>query len=520
MFDIINLNIYLNKNGRKIVENLSFSAGKNDKIAIIGEEGNGKSTIIKAIAGDASIYDYATVTGKWNNKKLVVGYLPQSLSSEVLNLTVIEYFAHSEINDFDYSFFEYLGEIKKLIKQFGLNENLLDSDRKLSSFSGGEKLKIELIKLLIQDPDILLLDEPTNDLDIHALVWLEKFINNSIKPIIFVSHDEELLNNTANKILLLESLKKKTECKWTLKSINYSEFIKVRRAEILRQDQIARFERDKFDAKMERWQRIYNRVDNELNTISRQDPHGGRLLAKKMKSVTAQKAKFEKERENLPEFSNVEEAIFLDFGNNALDKNRIICDLLHETLKVGENILSNDINLLVKAQDKVTIIGKNGCGKTTLLKKIIDEINLKKDVKLGIMPQNYEDEFKGFNTVESYIFETAFDKIERTRLKTFLGSLNLTPAETQGEISELSGGTKVKLILAKLMSKGVNVLVLDEPTRNLSPLSCPVLRVALNLFSGAIISVSHDRAFIKNCSDKVYELSINGLSDVTQKFKI
>ena len=188
-----------------------------------------------------------------------------------------------------------------------------------------------------------------------------------------------------------------------------------------------------------------------------------------------------------------------------------------DELKIKERVLVRDISISIFGRDKIVIIGKNGCGKTTLIKKIYENLRLNKSIKVGYLPQDILSLFYGFESVLDFINENMHEKYEKTKTRTFLGALKLTDEEVNGKITDLSGGTKVKLALAKLMAEGVDVLVLDEPTRNLSPLSNPILRTALKNYNGAIISVSHDRKYIREVANKVFSIKDERLVEVTDK---
>ena len=204
MLDINNITIAIDD--RKIIENLSFSLDNGDKLAIIGEEGNGKSTLAKVIAYPNAIKSYAHVTGQVNTYGQTIGYLEQILSTEWLNQEVYRFFLKDNpVDEDDYERFNNMEQINKLISTFKLNSKILESSQKIGELSGGEKVKLQLIKILDKNPDILVLDEPTNDLDIETLEWLESFILSFPKPIIYISHDEKLLENTANAILHIDS---------------------------------------------------------------------------------------------------------------------------------------------------------------------------------------------------------------------------------------------------------------------------------------------------------------------------
>jgi len=519
MLDVKNLTIEIIKNNRKLIENLSFSIQNGDKLAIIGEEGNGKSTIVKAIACREKIKDYALVTGNINLNNKSIGFLEQFLDDNWSNQEVYKFFLKE--NPLDYEDFEKFNQfniIERYLKNFKLDNKLLKLDQNIGSLSGGEKIKLMLIKLLIKNPDILILDEPTNDLDIETLLWLENFINSYKKPIIFISHDEELLEKTANKILHVEQLQKKTKNICTFVSLGYKDYIEKRIKDIDKQNQIAFFEREQDRKQQERWNDIYNKVNHDLNSITRKDPHGGRLLKKKMASVKSQEKRFERERKEFTEFRDSEESIYLNFGDKIMPNSKVVCDVFYDELLVANKVLSKNIALKVVGKEKVVIIGKNGVGKSTFIKKLVGDLSLKNDIKIGYMPQNYQDEFNGYISVLDYLIGKNFSKEELTKIRIYLGAMKFTSEEMSSNLEDLSGGQKAKVFLAKLMAGGLDVLILDEPTRNLSPLSSPVIRKALKEFKGSIISVSHDRKFIKEVGTKILELTSNGFLDVSDKF--
>ena len=217
--------------------------------------------------------------------------------------------------------------------------------------------------------------------------------------------------------------------------------------------------------------------------------------------------------------SEQEEAIFFKLG----DKNAYIPTgktvIEYELSKLmtpeGERILAEGIYLKIKGSEKICIIGANGAGKTTLLKKIAEELMNRNDIKAEYMLQNYEDLLELSVTPVDYLDKTG-DKEERTRIRTYLGSLKYTPDEMEHPIRELSGGQKAKVLLLRMSLSGANVLILDEPTRNFSPLSGPVIRKMLREFPGAVISISHDRKYIEEVCDKIYQLNPNGLQLISE----
>lgn len=498
MIEIKNLSIKVND--RYLVKNFSLTLNKNDKLAIIGEEGNGKSTLLKCIINKCS---YAEVTGIINLNNNKIGYLEQHITENYKNQKVFDYLFSSD-ND-------YYSKINNLYKQLtilNINDNILD--KKMNILSGGEKIKVAILKLLLDDNDVLLLDEPTNDLDIETLLWLENFINKIDKPIIYISHDETLLSKTANMILHIESLKKKTECKHTLLKIKYDEYVNLRLRTILHETQIHNYERKELEKKEEKlkWQK--QRVEFEQNNISRSDPHGGRLLKKKMHNIKSQEKKLEDT--DIIEKPDPEESIYLKFEDVYIPNNKKILNLSSYNLTIGSTILSKNINLEVHANEHICIIGKNGAGKTTLIRKIYDILKDRTDIKVGYMSQDYSEVFNDYKNVLDYITNNSKSKDIITKSRMYLGNMKFTSEELVGNIDNLSGGSKAKLILMKLVLDKCNVLILDEPTRNVSPLSNPVIRKVLKDFNGTIISVSHDRNYIEEVPNKLYIISNNGLN--------
>ena len=234
MLEVQNLTIMIGT--RLIIKDLSFTLNKSDKLAIIGEEGNGKSTLLKALLKMA---DYAKVQGVVDLHNYKVGYLKQSLDAQELELSGQDYLFSSKED-----YYNKLNVFYKYLKMLELKDDVLDV--KMANLSGGERIKVSILKLLIEDDDILFLDEPTNDLDLNTLYWLESFINKITKPLIYVSHDETLLANTANMILHLEQIKNKSEPRHTLAKVDYDTYVSNRLNALEKQLSLARFEKRSF----------------------------------------------------------------------------------------------------------------------------------------------------------------------------------------------------------------------------------------------------------------------------------
>ncbi len=485
-------------NGRYLIKNLNLTLNNSDKLAIIGEEGNGKSTLLKSILG---ICEYAEISGKINLKGNRIGYLEQSISANKLDKSVYEFLF---IDETDY--YDKINNLYKYLKLINLTDDILK--QKIRTLSGGEKVKISILKLLLNEYDILFLDEPTNDLDIETLEWLENFINSTSKPIIYVSHDETLLANTANMILHLEQIKKQTECRHTLLKIDYDTYVEQRLRKIEKQTQVARTEKREFTKQHEKLQRIMQKVEYQQNTISRADPHGAKVLKKKMHSLKSQEKKLDETE--LTEVPDVEESISFFFEDVEIPKTKNIINLNIDELKVSDKVLSKNIKLDVIGNVHLCIIGKNGVGKSTLIKLIYNELKDRNDIKVGYMPQTYDDVLNSYNHVLDFICPNG-SKDEITKARLLLGNMKFTREEMIGKIKDLSNGSKAKLFLVKLVLDKCNVLILDEPTRNVSPLSNPIIRKVLSEYNGTIISVSHDRKYINEVIDNLYILTTDGL---------
>ncbi len=484
--------------GRFLIKNLSLTLKEKDKLAIIGEEGNGKTTLLKTILGMDLGQE---VTGIINTKNLRIGYLPQAMEEKFQKVTVSQFLWKNEEE-----YYDTIGKFYSYLETFALKEEVIQQE--IHTLSGGEKVKVGILKLLLEENDILFLDEPTNDLDLETLIWLEDFICREKRPILYVSHDEILLKETANRILHLEQIKNQSDCRYTLANMDYTSYLASRMQDIENQEQQAKFEKRQWNKKQEKLNRVMQKVEYQQATISRSDPHGAKLLKKKMHSLKSQERKL---AATTPiENPDIEEAINLTFAEVELPKRKKILDFHLTELTNNEKILAKNIHLEVIGNEHICITGKNGIGKSTLIKEIYQTLKERCDLQVGYMPQNYEDILPNDGSVLDFLTESK-DKEEMTKVYSYLGNLKLTEEEMRGKINRLSNGTKAKVLLLQLVLKKYNVLILDEPTRNISPLSIPIICQALKKFQGAIISISHDRTYISEVIHQVYELTENGL---------
>ena len=506
MLQINDLTITCRRDLRTVVEHLNLTLGPGDRCAVIGEEGNGKSTLLRLLCDSSLVEGYAEWSGSFSFGRDRPGYLAQEAAVSELAGSAREFLAASAA-------FEALTgrERAALAGELGLDIGAFASERPLSSFSGGERVKLRLARVLAEQPDVLLLDEPSNDLDLDALEWLEGWMAGCGLPMLFVSHDEALLERVSTMVLHLELLRRKTAPRATVARLPYGEYVAARSRALSRQEQSARKEREEFDRQLERYRRIRQKVERAQSSVSRQDPHSGRLLKKKMHSVQSMGRRFEREREKLTALPEFEEPVFLSFpSTSAVPRGKAVLELELPELSVPGRTLARDIRLGVYGPEKLCIVGPNGCGKTTLLRLIASELLPRRDLRAAYMPQDYADAVDLSQTPVE-LLNPSGGRAGEERSRELLGSLRYTSDEMARPAGELSGGQRAKLLLASLALSGANVLILDEPTRNLSPLSGPVIRRALGAFPGAIIAVSHDRKFMGEVCSRTLVLTPRGL---------
>lgn len=506
MLQIRNLKLTHKKDLRVILDDFNLVLNAGDKAVIIGEEGNGKSTLMKWIYEPTLIDHYMEADGTKFHGGEKLGYLPQEMSEMDKKKTIYEYFSEE-----DHFWNKTPRELADIARKFGMSKEFFYSEQQMDSLSGGEKVKTQLMRLFIQDATVLLLDEPSNDIDIATLELLEKTINDWKHIVLFISHDETLIERTANMVVHIEQIMRKTKARYTIAKLPYRKYVEERLHNFERQEQQAFNDRRAKEIRDEKYRKIMQSVQSALTNCSKASRDGiAKNLKDKMHTVKAMEKRFEKEDEKMTEMPEQEEAIFFKLGdkNSYIPAGKTVIEYALPKLMTpdGTRILAEDIFLRIRGSEKVCIIGPNGAGKTTLLKKIAEELLARTDIKAEYMPQNYEDKLNMDLTPVDFLDKTG-DKEDRTRIRTYLGSLKYTADEMDHPIRELSGGQKAKVLLLNMSLSGANVLILDEPTRNFSPLSGPVIRKMLREFPGAVISISHDRKYIDEVCDKIYELS-------------
>lgn len=506
MLQIRNLYIRSRKDDRLLAEDLSFTLHKGERAALIGEEGNGKSTLLKWIYDPDLVDSYAEVRGQRivNGK---MGYLPQELPAEEKALPVCAYMEEA------CSFYSLSPrEIHDSAERLSLSPDLFEEARPMETLSGGERVKVQLAALLLSRCDVLLLDEPSNDLDIETLEWLSGFMRSFPGAVLYISHDEVLLEETAQIVIHLEQVRRKTICRSTVSREGYRAYMDQRARQFEHQEQVARFEKADFQKKKDRYLSIYNAVEHAQDSLTRRDPSTGRLLKKKMHAVKSMGRRLDKEEENLTQLPEAEWAILPKWEDGVeLSRGKVVLDYTLPELRVEDRVLARDVKLKIIGPEKVCILGPNGCGKSTLMDRIARELLSRKDIRCTYMPQRYGEGVDYSMRPEEFLAPDA-DKESVTKARIYLGSMKYTTDEMSHAVSDLSGGQRAKLLLLKAILDKSNVLLLDEPTRNFSPLSCPAVRKLLAEFPGCILSVSHDRRFIEEVTPVLYTLTEQGLT--------
>lgn len=501
--------------GHVLFSNVSFVINESDKIALMGKNGAGKSTMMKIIAGAQQPTRGHVRTGK----ETVIAYLPQHLLTED-NCTVVEEAAkaYAEYNNMkaemdslnkaletrtDYESKEYmdiiervtdLGEIFYAIEDtnhdaeiekalLGLGFERSDLNRMTSEFSGGWRMRIELAKILLQKPDLILLDEPTNHIDIESVVWLEDFLVNRAKAVMVISHDRAFVDNITNRTIEV------TMGKIYDYKANYSHYLQLR--EERRADQLKAFkEQKKFIAEQERFVERFKGTFSKTNQVS---------------SVQRMLEKLE-----IIEVDEVDNsALRLRFPPSIRSGDYpVIVENLSK--KYGDKIVFADANMTIERGQKVSFVGRNGEGKSTMIKAIMAEIDfdgrceLGHNAEVGYFAQNQTALLDGSLTVFETVDEVAKGEV-RTQIKNILGRFMFSGDDIDKKVSVLSGGEKSRLAMVKLLLEPVNLLILDEPTNHLDMKSKDVLKEALLDFDGTLILVSHDRDFLQGLSEKVFE---------------
>ena len=505
-------NITKSFQGIPLLKDITFKIDDHDKVAIIGVNGAGKTTILKIIAGEEN-YDSGDL---FCNKELTLGYLKQQ-HDLAMDKTVydvgLDVFAplitienrlrqlenemttdHSEriLNEYDrltQSFhdkdgYSYPSKLTGVLKGLGFSEE--EFNLKVSMLSGGQKTRLALAKMLLQEPKLLLLDEPTNHLDNSAINFLEGYLKNYPHAIITVSHDRYFIDQVSNKIVEVENGKSKSyKCKYN----EYSILKKKQRAVDLKH--------------YLNQQKEIKRIQESIDTLK---SYNREKQVKRAESKEKQLAKIERidKPENLPDTITIN---FKPKRESGFDVLKI------ENLAVKfDEILFKNIDIDIKKQERIALVGDNGLGKTTLFKTILDQLNAYQGkIKFGSkVDLAYYDQEHSTLAMDKTIFNEIsdnFPKMTNTEIRNSLALFNFKGDDVFKEISLLSGGEKGRVVLTEILLKQANLLILDEPTNHLDIASKEVLEDALNQFEGTIFFISHDRYFINKVATRVIELT-------------
>ena len=460
MIKINHLTITQNKDLRDLVSDLSMTIQDGEKVAIIGEEGNGKSTLLRALMGEA-LPDF-TIRGDIQSDYQSLAYIPQKLPEKLKKKTLHDYFFLDSI-DLDYSVLYRLAE-----------ELHFDSDR----FASDQEIGIRKIR----------------------------------QTVIFISHDEDFLSETADTIVHLRLVKHRKEAETLVEHLDYDSYSDQRKANFIKQSQQAANDQRAYDKTMEKHRRVKQNVETALRATK--DSTAGRLLAKKMKNVLSQEKRIEKTAKSMTQKPLEEEHIQLFFSDiQPLPASKVLIQLEKENLSIDDRVLARELQLTVRGQEKIGIIGQNGVGKSTLLAKLQQLLNDKREISLGYMPQDYHKKLQLDLSPVAYLSK-AGEKEELQKIQSYLASLNFSYPEMQHQIRSLSGGQQGKLLLLDLVLRKPNFLLLDEPTRNFSPTSQPEIRKLFTSYPGGLVTVSHDRRFLKEVCTSLYHLTGKGLEVV------
>lgn len=519
---------------RPLFTDVSFVINKKDRIALVGKNGAGKSTLLKILSG----HQQPTSGTVAVQNDITIGYLPQVMvlsdehtvmeeaekafdhisemqeKIERLNnqlaertdyespeyMELVERFTHESERFQMMGGMNYHAELERTLQGLGFAPT--DFNRPTREFSGGWRMRIELAKLLLRRPDVLLLDEPTNHLDIESIRWLEKFLAHSASAVVLVSHDRAFINNVTNRTLEI-SCGKITDYK-----VKYDEFVKLR---------------------AERREQQLRAYENQQKEIADIKDFIERFRYKPTKAVQVQSRIKQLEKIVPIEVDEVDNAcLHLKFPPCSRSGDYpVICDELRKDY--GEHCVFHNVNLTIERGEKVAFVGKNGEGKSTLVKCIMGEIpytgtlKLGHNVEIGYYAQNQAQLLDGELTVFDTIDHVAKGDI-RLKIRDILGAFMFGGEASDKKVKVLSGGERSRLAMIKLLLEPVNFLILDEPTNHLDMRTKDVLKEAIRAFDGTVIVVSHDRDFLDGLVTKVYEFGggvvrehIGGIYDFLQK---
>jgi len=502
--------------GTTLFSDVTFAINETDKIALMGKNGAGKSTLLKIVAGE----NKPTRGAVSAPKEAVIAYLPQHLLSAD-NCTVMEEaskaFAEvfqmkaeidaineqltirtdyesdeymkliervSELSEKFYSIEEinYEAEVEKVLKGLGFEHE--DFARPTAEFSGGWRMRIELAKILLKQPDLILLDEPTNHLDMDSIQWLEDFLINQAKAVMVISHDRAFVDNITNRTIEV------TMGRIYDYKAKYSHYLELRKDRRVHQQKAYDEQQKMIADNMEFIERFKGTYSKTLQVQSRVK------MLEKLVPV------------EIDEIDN--SALKLKFPPSVRSGQYpvIVRDL---EKSYGDHLIFKDANMVIERGEKVAFVGKNGEGKSTMIKAIMKEIEINSgsveighNAQIGYFAQNQASLLDENATIFETIDNIAVGDI-RTQIKNILGAFMFQGDDIQKKVKVLSGGEKTRLAMIKLLLEPVNLLILDEPSNHLDMKTKDIIKEALRDFDGTLILVSHDRDFLDGLATKVFE---------------
>ena len=464
---------------RPVLDDITLLVNRKERIALVGKNGAGKTTLLRLIAGE-----YTPTSGRIAREAdMTIGYLPQVMlfhDDRTLREEVLSELKNERIRD-EGDEARFIAEMDRTI--IGLGFERKDFDRPCSEFSGGWRMRIELAKILLRHPDLLLLDEPTNHLDIESIQWLEDFLKSSPSAVLLVSHDRAFIDNVCNRTIEI------TLGRIYDYNVNYSRFVELRK---------------------ERHEQQVRAYQNQQKMIQDTEEFIERFRYKATKAVQVQSRikqleKLERLEVDLEDTSRLN--LRFPPAPRSGDFPLIVEDLRKD---FGSHNVFHDVTFTIRRGEKVAFVGKNGEGKTTLVKCIMGQLDylgtlkIGHNVKIGYFAQNQAALLDEDKTVFETIDYVAVGDI-RTKIRDILGAFMFGGESSEKKVKVLSGGERSRLAMIRLLLEPCNLLILDEPTNHLDMQSKDVLKAALKDFNGTLICVSHDRDFLDGLVSKVYE---------------
>ncbi len=511
--------------GENIIENVSFSLEKGEKIAIVGANGVGKSTLLNIINGDLEADSgnvqfisnpdvrFLRQKQEFSDDKKVRDIAFESFSDlielenrmeEILKAeNISERINEHHLLELEYSRlggYTYRKRVESILKSFGVTEEM--QNRKANTLSGGEITRVALSLAIIEQPDILILDEPTNHLDIETISWLEKYLKEYKKSVILVSHDRYFIDEIANRVLELSKSGIEEY------SGNYSFYVKERSNRVL--------------AKQREYEKYIKKVKKEEELIRKYKERGTEKLANRAKSREKLLDSLDVVEFDKSENRNIKFKFFEKFksGEDVAHGENLSKEFLEiddNSLRSYSNKIFENVNFDIKRGDRIAIVGANGVGKSTLLKSICGDmtlsggkIKLGYNVNIGYYDQKQELFASGKDIITDILDE--FPNFSDTDMRKYLGLFLFSKDDVFKSVDSLSGGEKARLSLLKVMLKGGNFLIMDEPTNHLDIWAKEAFEKALSYYDGTLLCVSHDRYFLNRVPNQIWEMTRDGVN--------